>query len=122
MANESKLETKINKEEVGDWYSYDKIDSYNCQYSMIIGERSNGKTYGALYKIINNYVNLGKKGAYIRRYKEDYRGKRGDALFESIEKDGVVSKLTNGKYDGVKYQSGRWYLSKFDKAAQKKMA
>ena len=122
MANESKLESKITKKEEGDWYSYDKIDSYKCQYNMIIGERSNGKTYGALYKIISNYVKSGRKGAYIRRYKEDYRGKRGDALFESIEKDGVISKLTDGKYDGVKYQSGRWYFSKFDKATQKKMA
>lgn len=110
------------KEETGDWYTYDKIDSYHCQYNIIIGERSNGKTYGALLKIINNYIKSGKKGAYIRRYKEDYRGKRGDALFESIEKNGVISRLTNGKYDGVKYQSGRWYFSKFDERTQKKIS
>lgn len=110
------------KEEVGDWYSYERIDSYHCQYNMIIGERSNGKTYGALLKVIKNYLKHGKKGAYIRRYKEDYRGKRGDALFESLEKDGTITKLTNGKYDGVKYQSGRWYLSKFDEKTQKKIS
>jgi hypothetical protein len=63
---------------------------------------------------LKNYVTKKEKGAYIRRYKEDYRGKRGEALFESIEKDQVISELTNGKYDGVKYLSGRWYLSKYD--------
>lgn len=120
--DETKLELQERKEETGDWYTYDKIDSYKCQYNMVIGERSNGKTYGALLKIIGNYVKNGKKGAYIRRYKEDYRGKRGDALFESIEKDGVITKMTGGKYDGVKYQSGRWYFSKFDERTQKKIS
>lgn len=113
---------KIIKEERGDWYDYTAIDKLNCQYNFIIGERSNGKTYGALLKIIKKFLEKGEKGAYIRRYKEDFRGKRGDALFESIEKDGVIRKLTEDKYDGVKYQNGRWYLSKFDEKTQKKIA
>lgn len=117
---EGNLRSQI-KKETGDWYTYDTIDKLGCQYNMIIGERSNGKTYGALKKIIENYVKHKKKGAYIRRYKEDYRGKRGDALFESIEKDGIISELTDGLYDGVKYQSGRWYLSKFDEKLNKKI-
>lgn len=117
----NKISESLQKKEVGDWYSYEAIDKLKCQYNMIIGERSNGKTYGALKKIIENYISRGEKGAYIRRYKEDYRGKRGDALFESIEKDGLISELTDGLYDGVKYQSGRWYLSKFDEKTQKKI-
>ena len=113
---------KIIKKETGDWYDYTAIDKLNCQYNFIIGERSNGKTYGALLKIIKKFLEKGEKGAYIRRYKEDFRGKRGDALFESIEKDGVIRELTSGIYDGVKYQNGRWYLSKFDEKLQKKIA
>lgn len=118
---EQKMNSQI-KKETGDWYTYTTIDKLDCQYNMIIGERSNGKTYGALKKIIENYVKHKKKGAYIRRYKEDYRGKRGDTLFESIEKDGLISELTDGLYDGVKYQSGRWYLSKFDEKLNKKIS
>lgn len=109
------------KKETGDWYSYTTIDRLDCQYNIIIGERSNGKTYGALKKILDNYWKKKEKGAYIRRYKEDYRGKRGDALFESLEKDGYIAELTDGLYDGIKYQSGRWYLSKFDEKTQKKI-
>ncbi|MBO7712908.1 MAG: phage DNA encapsidation protein [Methanobrevibacter sp.] len=120
-SDNNKISESLQKKEVGDWYSYEAIDKLKCQYNMIIGERSNGKTYGALKKIIENYVSRGEKGAYIRRYKEDYRGKRGDALFESIEKDGLINELTDGLYDGVKYQSGRWYLSKFDEKTQKKI-
>ena len=118
---EQKMNSQI-KKETGDWYTYTTIDKLDCQYNMIIGERSNGKTYGALKKIIENYIKHKKKGAYIRRYKEDYRGKRGDTLFESIEKDGIISELTDGLYDGVKYQSGRWYLSKFDEKLNKKIS
>ena len=119
--SESTFESQV-KVEVGDWYSYDTIDKFGCQYNMIIGERSNGKTYGALKKILDNFWKKQEKGAYIRRYKEDYRGKRGDSLFESLEKDGYIKELTDGVYDGVKYQSGRWYLSKFDEKTQKKIS
>ena len=119
--SESTFESQV-KVEVGDWYSYDAIDKFVCQYNMIIGERSNGKTYGALKKILDNFWKKQEKGAYIRRYKEDYRGKRGDSLFESLEKDGYIKELTDNIYDGVKYQSGRWYLSKFDEKTQKKIS
>lgn len=118
-ANESM--TSLKKEELGDWYDYGPIDKLKCQYNIIIGERSNGKTYGALKKIIENFLKDGKKGAYIRRYKEDYRGKRGDALFESLESDGAITEMTKGKYTGVKYQSGRWYLSIVDEKSGKKV-
>lgn len=113
---------KQKKNEIGDWYDYGPIKKLKCQYNMIIGERSNGKTYGALKEIIENYVKNKKKGAYIRRYKEDYRGKRGDALFESIEADGVVTEMTEGKFNCIKYQSGRWYFAISDPETGKKMA
>lgn len=32
------------------WYSYENIDSTNALYRMVMGERSNGKTYGAMKK------------------------------------------------------------------------
>ena len=47
---------KIIKKETGDWYDYSAIDKLNCQYNFIIGERSNGKTYGALLKVIKKFL------------------------------------------------------------------
>ena len=29
----------------GEFYSLDKIDELHCQYNLIFGKRSNGKTY-----------------------------------------------------------------------------
>lgn len=95
----------------GEFYSLEKIDELHCQYNLIFGKRSNGKTYSLLKKGIENYVNQGKQMAYLRRYREDFVGKRGDVLFNGLVSNGEIAKLTEGKWTGVKYQASRWYLS-----------
>lgn len=102
------------------FYSYDDIDKTGAQYRMIIGERSNGKTYGALMKAVLNYIKNGKQTAYIRRYREDFVGKRGQTMFASVEKDIDWKTLTNGQWNGIDYYSGCWYL-KFTGAGTKKI-
>lgn len=102
------------KEQPQKFYSLDRINSRDCHYNMIIGERSNGKTYSCLKQGLENFVNKGEHMAYIRRYREDFRGNRGNMLFSSLVNDQVVSQLTDEEYDNVKYQSGRWYLAKKD--------
>lgn len=92
------------------YYDYEAIDNTGAQYRMIVGERSNGKTYGALRKMVENYVENGKQSAYIRRYREDFVGKRGAALFTALEADGSIEEITQGEYDTVQYYSGAWYL------------
>lgn len=111
---------KSNKNTSYKYYSLDDIDSKECQYNMIFGERSSGKTYSVLYRILENYIKTGKQGAYIRRFREDFRGKRGESLFASLCANHVVIKLTEGKYTGVTYRSGRWYLSRPDARDDKK--
>ena len=73
-----------------DYYSYEDIDATEAQYRMVIGERSNGKTYGALMKAIRNYIIDGNQSAYVRRYREDFTGKRGQTLFTAIEMSGEI--------------------------------
>lgn len=101
------------------FYRLDEILSRNCQYNIIFGERSNGKTYAALEYGLRRYIEHGEKMAYVRRWKEDYRGKRGQALFSGHEETGLISKLTNGEYNRVKYYAGKWYLAKWDEDLQK---
>lgn len=103
------------------YYSLHSIEKLKALYNIIIGKRSNGKTYSVLYKIIDTFVKTGKQGAYIRRYREDFRGKRGDQLFAGHVENGVVRELTNGEWTGVKYYAGRWYLSKFDSVLNKEI-
>lgn len=105
------------------FYSLDRILEKNAQYNIIFGERSNGKTYAVLEKMLKNYIKNGKQGAIIRRWKEDFRGKRGATMFDSLVENGVVSRLTNGEYSTVYCYSGRWYLANPDpKGTDKKIA
>lgn len=100
--------------ESGEYYSPDAIDSYHAQYNFIFGKRSNGKTYSILKKILKNYWLDGSQGAYLRRYREDFKGKRGETLFNSLIADGVIEEITEGRWTTVKYYSDRWYLAKPD--------
>ena len=101
-------------QEKQEFYSLDRIKELKCQYNLIFGKRSNGKTYAVLYEGLKNYVEKGKQMAYIRRYREDFVGKRGQVLFNSLISTGAIKKLTNGKWDTVRYMSSQWFLAKHD--------
>lgn len=94
------------------FYSLDAIDRTEAQYRVIIGERSNGKTYAVLYRILENYVKTGKEGCYIRRWDEDLKGNRGASLFSAIAEDKHIERLTHGKYNSVYYNRRQWRLCK----------
>lgn len=96
------------------YYSYKAIDSKKAQYNLVIGERSNGKTYGALLKILTAHVTQGKQGAIIRRWQDDFTGKRGANMFDALVDNAEVTKLTGGLWTGVYYYGSRWYLCRYE--------
>ena len=102
------------------FYSLTNILKKKCDYNVIFGERSNGKTYAALEYMILQYVTKGTQGAYIRRWRADLIGKRAESLFANHVANGVIEKLTKGKYNEVFYISGKWYLSKFNHETNKR--
>jgi len=102
------------------FYSLAEILKRKADYNVIFGERSNGKTYAALEYGLRNYVRTGKQMAYVRRWKEDLRGKRADTLFSAHVQSGLVEKLTKGKYNEVFYMSGKWYLSHYNPDTKKR--
>lgn len=97
-----------------EFYSLDRIKELKCQYNLIFGKRSNGKTYSVLKEIIFNFARTGQQGAYLRRYREDFIGKRGQQMFSAMVADGLVAKATNGKWDKIKYQSSQWFFARED--------
>lgn len=96
------------------YYSLKNILAKNAQYNMIFGERSSGKTYAILKYGLENYVKTGKQMAYLRRYQEDFKGKRGQQLFAALLANDEIRKLTKGEYTGVSYYASKWYLSYVD--------
>ena len=94
------------------YYSLKKILAENADYNIIIGERSNGKTFATLEYILKDYIDNKKEGAYIRRWRDDITGKRGENVFSAIAESGIVNKLTNGEYETIIFSRGGWHLAK----------
>lgn len=96
------------------FYNPRSIDKKNATYNIIFGERSNGKTYAMLKKAIEWYCKDGSQMAYVRRWKEDITGRRAQRLFSGINENGEVEKITEGKFTGVHYYAGKFYLCNYD--------
>ena len=86
---------------------------------MIIGERSNGKTFAALEYGLKKFIQSNEKMAIIRRFREDFNGGRGASLFNGIVDSGVLDKLTHGEYKYIHYYNRRWYLANRDEKTNK---
>ena len=103
----------MKKEKIKYWSIY-PILSKDAQYNVIFGERSNGKTYGTLEYCTDQYFKDGSEFAYIRRWDEDLVGKKGESLFNGLIKNGVIRKLSKGKWNTVVYKSRAYYLAFID--------
>lgn len=96
------------------YYSLKNILAKNAQYNVIFGERSNGKTYSVLKYAIEKYFEKGEQLAIVRRWQDDFTGKRGATMFDSLVSNNEVSKITNGKWTNVYYYGSRWYLARYE--------
>lgn len=86
--------------------------SFDARYNIIIGERSNGKTYGCLQYGLERYFKDGSQIAIIRRWEEDFRNKTASTMFDALIHNRVIEKLSRGRWNGVKYESHRWFFTK----------
>lgn len=98
------------------FYSLKRIKALGALYNIIIGERSNGKTYAVLHEILQNYFASGQKkqGAIVRRWQDDFKGKRALSMFAPLVSDGTIYKISGGQYDRIDYRSGCWYPARYD--------
>lgn len=116
---QKELDEKRKKEP---FYTLNNILSFDADYNIIYGERSNGKTtavlkYGIEDSIDSGYVN---QIAIVRRWETDFKGKNGQQMFDGIVSLGWVKELTKGKYNSIYYYSQRWYFCLYDEEGNKK--
>lgn len=95
------------------YYRLNRILKHNATYNVIIGERSNGKTYAVLEYMLLNFIKTGKQFFILRRWKEDTIGRRASAIFSSFQDK--IEKMTNGTHNGIIYYAGSFYLCNYDK-------
>lgn len=96
------------------FYDLKPILALNADYNIIIGERSNGKTYAVLKYMVEQYYNKHIQGAIIRRWRDDFVGKRGASMFDALTVNGEIKKITKNEWTDIYYFSGRWYLCRYE--------
>ncbi len=101
-------EQVVAEKELKEFYDIEPIDGTDAVYRMIIGQRSNGKTYSVCRHILEDYLTKGRRSAYIRRYEEDIQPKNIAHLFDPhID---LIKTLTNEEYNGIFYRAKEFHL------------
>ena len=100
------------------FYRLNNILSKNATYNVIFGERSNGKSYSVLEYALQEFKERGSQLAIVRRWADDFIGKRGQMMFASLEcnakGENVVSQITGGEWTSIYYYASKWYLCRYD--------
>lgn len=103
------------------WYTLDRIKKCNCQYNMIIGERSNGKTYAILLECLRNWKERHKQSALIRRFDMEIKPNLMSTIYSHIIANGELKKLfKKEKWDRIIFRSRKFYLAKMEKSVNAK--
>lgn len=95
------------------YYNPKNILKKGADYNLIIGQRSNGKTYGFCSIALTSHINEGARVAYVRRYSEDITKKNIENLFCPHP----IEELTDNNYNGTIYRSNKFRLAKFENGA-----
>ena len=69
---------------MSNYYNYSKILSFNGTYNLLIGNRGQGKTYGAKLKAVKDSIKKGSQFIYLRRFKEEMLTSK-NTYFEDIK-------------------------------------
>ena len=80
-----------------DYYSFNKLLSYQATYNFIVGGRGIGKTYGAKVLAIQDAIKKHEEFIYLRRYKSELKGRFSffsDLLAEFPEEEFRIDGLT----------------------------
>lgn len=95
------------------YYSTKRIRKENATYNMIIGQRSNGKSYA----VKEDSLKLAWKTkkcvfGYVRRNSEDIKGELVHDYFSDMVEDGKIAEITKGEYNDVCYWQSYIYFCK----------
>lgn len=98
------------------YYSIDNILKCDCNYNVIYGKKSNGKTYALLSYILERYIKHGETGVYVRRYRQEFQNGRAAALFAGHISNGVIFELSEGRFNTVVYRASKWTLAFYNES------
>lgn len=96
------------------------IKEYNPQYTLLYGQRSNGKSWSVKDLAIKRFIKDGQKFFYLRRYDMDLKsGGAADYWNKYVSDPAGLKKATKGQYVDVYCYGGNIYLIKPGKKKEK---
>lgn len=98
-----------------------------CQYNLIIGERTNGKSFAVKRVVLEDAYLQGKYFCYVRRWKDEVKAYEVEGYFEDFCNDtsedentiNRISDMTNGEYETIQAITGKIYLANYDDYGRK---
>ena len=88
------------------FYSIKNLLSTDAQYMMLLGKRSNGKSYQVKHQVIEDFLKDGTMFIYLRRWQRDIKASAVEYYFNDVN----VSKVTNGEGEGIRAWQSKIYL------------
>lgn len=89
------------------YYNLSNILATKSDYNLIIGQRSNGKTYAVCKYMLETYKKNNTRFAYVRRWADDIKGYRAEQLFYPLAS--VIESLFGSGFT-VQYYRHKYYL------------
>lgn len=91
-----------------DYYNGEPLLTLDTVYKIVIGQRSNGKTYFWLKTALEEFIDEDNPSAYIRRYDETITPTNLEKLMNPFES--VLVEKSDGKYNAFEYKTRIFYL------------
>ena len=90
----------------------------DAEYLMLLGERSNGKSYAVKWRLFKDWYEKGEEFIYLRRWDTDIKGKKVRDYFADLEQrtDGArpIYELTGGKWEYIEAYRGELFLARLN--------
>ena len=92
------------------YYRTTNIDKTNAQYRILLGQRSNGKSYAVKEKCLMKAYRDEGLFIYMRRYQFDCKTSDIAAYFADMP----IRSITNGEYEGISVYRGEIFFCNYD--------
>lgn len=96
------------------YYTLKNILKENCEYNILLGERSNGKSYSVKHHCIEEYLSKEYCFIYLRRYTVESKNYMVESYFDDVD----IKKLSKGKYTNITVYRSEIFLGHEDESGK----
>ena len=96
------------------FYDISSILKEHAEYNILLGQRSNGKSYQCKKLVLDEAWKKGLNFVYLRRMSKDVKPSMVEQYFGDIVANGYITELTDGEWDGIACRNSYICFSKLD--------